>query len=84
MAEQHIPLGVLELTSVQHELTGKYANTILNGTVEQAKEAYEIIFDKEPEEELDMQVFQALCEHKLQEQAGDYGIKGVIEGGKGQ
>jgi hypothetical protein len=44
--------------------------------------AFEVVFEREPDNELDMQIFKALCEQKLKERSGDFGIKGVIKGGK--
>lgn len=56
-------LGSVELTSMQAELINKHAETILNGTVEQACATYKTIFDREPEEQTELEVFAALCKH---------------------
>lgn len=77
-------LGTIELKKHQHELLEQFAEVILDGTVQQAVETFEIIFEREPANELEMQVFKALCEQKIKEQnGGDYGIRGVLKGGKG-
>lgn len=75
-------LGTIELEPHQHELLEKFAETFLNGSYDQAVMAFEVVFEREPDNELDMQIFKALCEQKIKERFGDFGIKGVIKGGK--
>jgi hypothetical protein len=81
MEHEYTELGQLVLEQHQHNLISKFAQTILDGTFQQAVETFEIIFGREPADDLEMQIFQALCEQKLKEKDGDYGIKGVIQGG---
>ena len=82
MAE-YTEVGTIELAPHQHELLDKFAETFLNGTYAQAVNAFEIVFEREPDtDSLDMQIFKALCEQKVKERTGDYGIKGVFTGGK--
>lgn len=75
------PLGTITLEKHHHELITKYADTILNGSFKQAVESFEIIFEREPKDDFEMEVFRLLCEQKIKELDGDYGIKGVIDGG---
>lgn len=75
-------VGQLQLAPHQNTLLEKFADIILNGTVQQAIEAYEIIFETPVKDEFELQVFKALCEQKIKERDdNDYGIKGVIRGG---
>lgn len=75
-------LGTIELQEHQHTLINQFAEVILAGTFQQAIETFEIIFEREPEGDMDMIVFRALCEQKIKEQEGtDMGIKGVFDGG---
>lgn len=80
--DEYTELGTIELTETQHKLIGDFAEIILDGTFEQAVQTFTIIFEREPENDLEMEIFKALCEQKIKERTGDYGIKGVIEGGK--
>lgn len=80
--EETHELGTITLTEQQHELIDGFAEIILDGTFEQAVNAFIIVFDKEPETDLEMMIFKALCEQKIKERSGDYGIKGVFIGGK--
>lgn len=54
-------LGFVELTRVQEILINKYAHVILHGTKEQARKAFEIIFGRPAADELEMDIFGALC-----------------------
>lgn len=80
--DEYTELGTIELTEVQHNLLNQFADIILNGTIEQAVQTFAIIFERVPENELEMMVFKALCEQKIKERTGDFGIKGVLKGGK--
>lgn len=59
---QNIPLGTVELTTPQITLINRFAVNILEGPVEYAKDSFGIIFDRYPEDEIEMQVFKKLCE----------------------
>jgi hypothetical protein len=75
-------LGTISLEPHQENLINQFALTILDGTLEQAVDTYQIIFEEEPSE-MDLLIFKALCEQKLAEQDGtNMGIKGVLKGGK--
>ena len=78
----YIELGTVTLEPHHHNLMSQFAETILDGTFQQAVVAFEIIFEREPKDEFEMQVFRLLCEQKIKERDGDYGIKGVFDGGK--
>jgi hypothetical protein len=55
-------LGSVELTSQQAYLINKYAPAILNGTFDQAKGTFQIIFDRPPQDDTEMQIFAGFCE----------------------
>lgn len=75
-------VGTVELKPHHHELISKFADTILDGTFQQAVESFEIIFEREPKDDFEMEVFKLLCEQKIKERnGGNTGIMGVIEGG---
>ena len=75
-------LGTITITPTQHDLINQFAETILDGTFGQAVKTFEIIFEREPQNDFEMEVFRLLCEQKIKERDGDYGIKGVFDGGK--
>ena len=74
-------VGTITLKPQHHELINQFADTILEGSFQQAVESFEIIFEREPESDFEMEVFRLLCEQKIKERDGDYGIKGVFDGG---
>ena len=79
---EYTELGTIELTDTHHHLINKFADIILDGTFEQAVKTFTIIFERQPETDLEMEIFKALCEQKIKERTGDFGIKGVLDGGK--
>lgn len=75
-------VGTVELEPHHHELIAQFAEPILEGTFQQAVESFEIIFEREPKDDFEMEVFKLLCEQKIKERDGsNTGIMGVIEGG---
>jgi hypothetical protein len=75
---------IIELAPHQANLINEFAEVILDGTFEQAVSVFEIIFERKPKDDLEMQIFKALCEQKISEQNNEHlGIKGVFKGGKG-
>ena len=80
---EHTELGSITLESHQEELIKQFADVILNGTLEQAKEVFAIVFEREPNQTVDMEIFKALCkEALLVKEEMQYGIQGVVTGGK--
>lgn len=76
-------LGTVSLEPHHHELIAQYAEVILNGTFEKAKGAFEIIFEREPASDFEMEIFKLICQEKLLERTGEnFGIKGVFDGGR--
>ena len=76
-------MGTFSIEPHQDNLINQFALVILEGTIQQATETFEIIFERTPEDETELLIFKALCELKLAEQEGtNMGIKGVIDGGK--
>jgi hypothetical protein len=74
----------IELEPHQANLINEFAEVILSGTFKQAYEVFQIIFEREPKDDMEMSIFKALCEQKIAEQNGEHlGIKGVFKGGKG-
>lgn len=76
-------LGAIELSEMEATLIEKWCDTILEGTIEEAFDAYQIIFETEPSED-DLYIFKLLCIEFWKKKHGyeDHGIKGVIRGGK--
>lgn len=83
MDENNVRQTTIELEPHQVNLINEFAEVILSGTFKQACETFEIIFEREPADDMEMTIFKALCEQKIAEQTGQHmGIKGVLKGGK--
>lgn len=55
------PLGILELEQYQINLLKKYHKIFLSGSFEKAKNAFEILFRRAPQDDTEMGIFKALC-----------------------